>query len=330
MKSRSSFVYALLPLLTADRPLVGGQAVMEGVMMRNGPSYGLAVRQNGTICAERRGWYSFLPKSINSKPFIRGVPVLIETLVNGIKSLNRSAELQGEADDKPLEGWHLVLTLLVSFAFALGLFLLLPHALSWGMQQLHLGGDVSGVSFQLWDGFFKMLILIGYIWGIGRVPEIHRVFQYHGAEHKTIRAFETGLPVDVDLAARQIRMHPRCGTTLLLFVICISILIHAVFVPLLLYCYTPESAVLKHLMTIAFKILLVFPTASLAYEIIRFAGRMKDGWFATLLRAPGMALQLLTTEEPDRDQLAVAIVALREALGPDSGYEITTGDYRLL
>lgn len=136
--------------------------------------------------------------------------------------------------------------------------------------------------------------------------------------------------MDVDLAARQIRMHPRCGTTFLLFVICISILIHAVFVPLLLYCYTPESAVLKHLMTIAFKILLVFPTASLAYELIRFAGRMKDGWFATLLRAPGMALQLLTTEEPDRDQLAVAIVALREALGPDSGYEITTGDYRLL
>lgn len=219
MKSRSSFVYALLPLLTADRPLVGGQAVMEGVMMRNGPSYGLAVRQNGTICAERRGWYSFLPKSISSKPFIRGVPVLIETLVNGIKSLNRSAELQGKADDEPLEGWHLTLTLLVSFAFALGLFLLLPHALSWGMQQLHLGGDVSGVSFQLWDGFFKMLILIGYIWGIGRVPEIHRVFQYHGAEHKTIRAFETGLPVNVDLAARQIRMHPRCGTTFLLFVI---------------------------------------------------------------------------------------------------------------
>ena len=319
----------MLAFLTADRPLVGGQAVMEGVMMRNGQSYGLAVRMKGEIVAERRTWYSFLPEAIRTRPFVRGVPVLVETLVNGVKSLNRSAELQGEAEGAPMEGWHLALTLVASLLFAVLLFLVIPHGMSWLMQQAGLGGDVNGVSFQLWDGLFKMLILVAYIWGIGRIPEIRRVFQYHGAEHKTIRAFETGLPVDAALAARQSRLHPRCGTTFILFVICISILLHAVLVPLFLGWYMPESAWLKHAYTLLLKFALIFPVASLAYELIRFAGKMKDGWLATVLRAPGMALQLLTTAEPDREELEVAVVALKEALGAGSEFEVNAVPYRL-
>lgn len=299
-------------------------------MMRNGPAFGLAARVKEKIVAERRGWYSFLPEGIRQKRFLRGVPVLVETLVNGVKSLNRSAQLQGEADGTPMEGWHMVLTLLLSLAVALLFFLFLPHVLSWLMAKIHLGGDVNGVSFQLWDGFFKMLVLVSYIACIGRVPEIKRVFQYHGAEHKTIRAFETGRPVDASLAALQSRLHPRCGTTFLLFVICISILLHAVLVPLFLFVWTPENFLLKHAVILLFKIVLIVPTAALAYELIRFSARLKDGPLATMLRAPGMAMQLLTTAEPERAQLEVAVVALKEALGSDSEFDVRTSPYTRL
>ena len=299
-------------------------------MMRNGQAFGLAARVAGEVVAERRGWYSFLPERIRTRPFVRGFPVLVETLVNGIKSLNRSAELQGEADGQPMEGWHLVLTMLAALVFAMVLFLLIPHGLSWLLGYVGLSSGVEGVAFQLWDGVFKLLMLMGYISIIARVPEIRRVFQYHGAEHKTIHAFETGLPVDAALARRQSRLHPRCGTTFLLFVICISVLLHALLVPLLLYLWTPENAVLKHLVTLVFKLALLVPIASLSYELIRFSGCMREGPLATALRAPGLLLQRLTTAEPEMDQLEVAVVALREALGPDSPYEVRTCPYRTL
>lgn len=299
-------------------------------MMRNGRAFGLAARVRGEVVAERRGWYSFLPETVRNRPFVRGFPVLVETLVNGIKSLNRSAELQGAADDRPMEGWHLVATLVVSLAFAVVLFLLIPHGLSWLMGVAGLGGGVEGVSFQLWDGLFKMLMLVGYIAVIGRIPEIRRVFQYHGAEHMTIHAFETGLPVDAALAAAQSRLHPRCGTTFLLFVICIAVLLQAILVPLFLYLWTPDNAVLKHGVTLVFKLALMVPISALSYELIRFSGCMKESLWARVLRAPGLALQLLTTRVPDTEQLEVAVVALKEALGPDSPYEVRTCPYSRL
>ena len=251
-------------------------------------------------------------------------------MINGIKTLNRSAELQGQDDGKPMEGWHLAVTLIVSIAFALLLSLVLPHGLTWLLTVAGISGDVSGVSFQLWDGLFKLLILMIYILAIRRVPEIKRVFQYHGAEHKTIHAFETGKPVDADLAAAQSRLHPRCGTTFLLFVVCVSVLSHALLVPLLLHFWTPESELVRHGGTIFFKLLLIAPIASLSYELIRATARMKDGKCAALLRTPGLLLQKLTTAEPEREQLEVALVALREALGDNTPYEVRTVPYKRL
>ena len=168
-----------------------------------------------------------------------------------------------------------------------------------------------------------------YIRAISWVPDIRRVFQYHGAEHKTIHAFESGQTVDADFAARMSRLHPRCGTTFLLFVICISIVLHAVLVPLLLAYWSPEQAWLKHAGTLLFKIALIVPISALAYELIRFAARLDDGIAATILRAPGLALQRLTTEEPDEGQLEVAIVALYEALGPEDGARVLTVPHSL-
>ena len=292
-------------MLTAGCPTVGGQAVLEGVMMRNGDAYALALRRpDGEIVARRMPWFSLTRHPWLKKPFVRGFPVLIETLVNGIKALNRSAEHQAEGTEEELKGWHLVLTLLLSLAMAVGLFVVVPHLLSLLMQWLELGGAISFV------------------------PDIRRVFQYHGAEHKVIHAFEAGGDVDAATAARMSRLHPRCGTTFLLFVISISIILHAVLVPLLLFIYCPEGAVAKQALTIVFKLLLMVPISALAYELIRYAARMPDGFMATLLRAPGLTLQRMTTAEPDERQLDVAVVALREALGAQAGDNIITAPYR--
>ena len=243
------------------------------------------------------------------------VPALIETLVNGIKALNLSAERSTEGTGEELKDWQLVLTLIVSLLFAVGLFVVVPHLLSIIMNWIGLGGDVEGFSFHIWDGLFKFLIFIGYIVGIAFLPDIRRVFCYHGAEHKTIHAYESGDTVTPESAIRFSRLHPRCGTTFLLFVMSIAILLHTVLVPLLLLVWTPDSAVAKHLFTIAFKLLLMVPISALSYELIRYAARLGDGFWGRILRAPGMFLQLLTTREPELDQVEVAVAALASAVG---------------
>jgi len=306
-------------ICVAKAPLVGGQAVMEGVMMRHGGVYALAVRHpDGTIVAERRPWFSLTHASFLSKPFMRGFPTLIETLVNGIKALNRSAQHSAEGAGEEIQGWQLVVTLFMALALAIGLFVVTPHIMSIGMHWLKLGGGVEGLSFHLWDGLFKFLIFIGYILLISLVPDIRRVFQYHGAEHKVIRAFEAGGEISVSEAARYSRLHPRCGTTFLLFVLSISILLHAILVPLLFVFWKPEQAVIKHTATIFFKLLLMIPISSLAYELIRYAAGLGDTWIGAVLRAPGMLLQMLTTYEPDTEQIEVAVAALAVALGEEA------------
>lgn len=312
-----------------DAPVVGGQAVMEGVMMRYGDSYALALRlPDGGIAVERRPWFSLSRAPLLSKPFVRGFPILIETLINGIKALNRSAQQSAEGAGEEIQGWQLVLTLLLALGLAVGLFVITPHLLSIGMQWLDLGGGVEGLSFHLWDGLFKFLIFIGYIYAISFVPDIRRVFRYHGAEHKVIRAYEAGGDIDARGAARFSRLHPRCGTTFLLFVLSISIILHAVLVPLMLLVWTPEGAVLKHAATIVFKLLLMIPISSLAYELIRRAATLGDGAGAAALRAPGMLLQMLTTYEPDEGQIEVALAALAEALGDEAPERLRAPEYR--
>lgn len=320
---------ASLLLFRSACPIVGGQAVMEGIMMRHGEGYALATRHPaGEIMVERFPWFSLTRHPLLKKPFLRGFPVLLETLVNGIKALNRSAVVQGDGEETPITGPQLMLTMLLALFMAVLLFVVAPHGLSLLMQALGMSGGVEGLTFHLWDGFYKCCIFMGYIWLISLVPDIRRVFQYHGAEHKTIHAFEKGGIVDVAAAAGMSRLHPRCGTTFLLFAICISIILHAVLVPALLHLYTPQSVVAKHALTLAFKLLLVIPISALAYELIRYAARLSEGPLASVLRTPGLVLQRLTTAEPDKAQIEVALAALREALGEETaGRDIRTADY---
>ena len=303
-------------------PVVGGQAVMEGILMRNGASYALAVRRpSGAISVEKRNWRTMGSEGLRSKKFLRGFPILVETLSNGIRALNRSADLScGDGDEKPMGRMETALTLLFALVMAIVLFVAAPHALALGMQWLGLGGGMEGFTFHVWDGLYKFVMFIGYIAAISLLPDIRRVFQYHGAEHKTIHAFEAGGMVTVATARKGSRLHPRCGTTFLLFVLSLAIVLHAVLVPLLLMAWHPASAPLRHAGIVLFKIVLIVPVSAIAYELIRWSAALEGGFWARVLRGPGLFLQYLTTREPDDAQLEVAVAALREALGPDSPY----------
>ena len=311
---------------------VGGQAVMEGIMMRNGNVLALAVRKpDKQIVAVNRPWSLVFKSPLARRPFVRGFPTLIETMINGIKALNLSAELAAEAEGDPIKPWQMALTLAVAIGLALFLFVVVPHLLTIGLNALSISGGVEGLSFHLWDGVLKFAMFIGYIASISFVPDIRRVFQYHGAEHKSIAAYEQGEnPVTPASARRYSRLHPRCGTTFLLFVLSISIILHAVTVPLLMLAWTPENAVIKHGVIIIFKLLLMAPISALAYEAIRSAARIKSPVLGAALRGPGLLLQMLTTREPDDEQIEVGLVALREALGDSATAVITTPEYERL
>ena len=204
-------------------------------------------------------------------------------------------------------------TMAASFAVAIGLFVGLPHLLAWGTGQVTgTGTDVDAFSFHLLDGLFKLAIFIGYIYVISFVPEIRRVFQYHGAEHKVVNVYENGLAVTLDNARRFTTFHARCGTSFVLFVLVLSIFMFAAIFPLIPR--VSDVALMNHIAMIFIKIPLMFPLAGLAYEINRYAARHPDQWWVQLLVGPGRMMQRLTTREPDDDQLEIAIAAMRAAL----------------
>ncbi len=315
-----------------DENNVGGQAVIEGIMMRHKEAYALAVRlSDKSIHVEHKKWYAFADKSLQKKPFLRGFPILVETLINGIKTLNRSAELSSLEDEKPVTSMQLYFTLFISIFFAIALFVLLPHALSAFMQYAEMSGDVQSFSFQAWDGLFKFLVFFVYLAAISTLPDIKRVFQFHGAEHKVIAAYENcpqGKDVDIALARLQSRFHPRCGTTFLLFVLSIAIIVHAILLPPLLWLFQYDSAFIRHAITICIKIILIIPISALAYELIKFASKLSSSW-GTILKAPGLLLQRFTTKEPQDEHLEIALVALKVALGENAKHSIITTNYSL-
>lgn len=311
---------------------VGGQAVMEGIMMRNGDTLALAVRKpDAVIVARSMPWSTLFHGVWARKPWLRGFPVLLETMVNGVKALNLSAEFAAEAEGEKIKPWQLVLTLCFAIGLAMLLFVVVPHLLTIGLTWLSVAGNVEGLSFHIWDGLLKFAMFIGYILLISRLPDIRRVFEYHGAEHKTIAAYEHDEnPVTAESTRKYSRLHPRCGTTFLLFVLSISIFLHTVTVPLMLLVWQPGNVVLKHTAVIFFKLLLMAPISAIAYEAIRAAAHMDDGFIGSLTKGPGLLLQRLTTREPDTAQLEVALVALKEALKNDTRVAISTPDYTIM
>lgn len=278
--------------------MVGGQAVIEGVMMRGPKLTATAVRDpNGKIQVEVKPVNSISERfSILKKPFIRGTVVLFESLVIGMKSLSYSAKMAGEEDeqltDKEMAG---------TIVFALVLASILFIAIPTGAAKLFHVITADPVFLNLMEGFLRLIIFLAYIWGISRMKDIRRVFQYHGAEHKTIHCYEAGLPLTVANVQQFSRLHPRCGTNFLLIVMLVSIFVFA-------FLGWPSLAE-----RIASRILLLPVVAGISYEIIRLAGRSENKIIQTAIR-PGLWLQYLTTRPPADDMVEVAIESVKAVL----------------
>ena len=290
--------------------MVGGQAVIEGVMMRGPELTATAVRDpSGKIQVEVKPVHSISERfPILKKPFIRGTVSLIESLVIGMKSLSYSAKMAGE-DDEQLTDKEMAGTIVFALVLASILFIAIPT----GAAKLFHVITADPVFLNLMEGFLRLIIFLAYIWGISRMKDIRRVFQYHGAEHKTIHCYEAGLPLTVANVQQFSRLHPRCGTNFLLIVMLVSIFVFA-------FLGWPSLAE-----RIASRILLLPVVAGISYEIIRLAGRSDNKIIQTAIK-PGLWLQYLTTRPPADDMVEVAIESVKAVL-PKEEIIPGCGDY---
>jgi len=295
----------------------GGQAVIEGVMMRGSKSLSVAVRNpNDEIIIHTEPLDTRIYGGRLARiPFVRGVTLLWDALGLGIKSLMFSAEvaLEEEKDEgggNVFEGPAQWGTILISLAFSIGLFFVLP-AFVGGQIEHQLGLERSYLISNLIEGILRLMLLVGYIWLIGRLPDIKRLYGYHGAEHKTINAYEAGADLTPASVARFPLEHPRCGTAFLLTVVVVSILFYS-FLP-------PMPIVLRVLSRIVF----LPVVAGIAYEVIRFTAKHQDKAIIRAITKPNLALQRLTTREPDEGMLAVAIAAFNEVVESEVGQVVS-------
>ena len=317
------------------KTMIGGQALIEGIMMR-GPE------KDAIVCRGRDGLtlevtQRKIPKegSPLKWPLIRGVVNFFDAQVTGVRALLKSADLSpdGSYDDEPskLDMWlekklgserfqqYLIYgAAVLGILFSIGLFFLLPMIISGFFDSV----IESQVVIHLIEGLVRMVIFMAYIVLVSRMKEMKRVFAYHGAEHKTIRCYEAKLPLTVENVREQTRLHPRCGTSFLLVVMILSILVFSVAVSALLEVF-PALAALEgtfrfRLIKIVFKLLLLPLVVAIAYEINRWVGRT-DNAFTRILTAPGLWMQNFTTNEPDDDMIEVAIAAVNAVLPEQEG-----------
>jgi uncharacterized protein YqhQ len=291
---------------------IGGQAVIEGVMMRAPRSLAIAVRRpDGQLVVQKERiarWDQKWPWL--RWPVFRGTLALFEALVHGIRALNFSAQQALEEGEKEMSSWALLGTLLLALAIGFGLFVVLPHFLSaWIGQNQSFPFEIRSFSFHALDGVIKIFFFLAYIWAISRLKDIQRIFQYHGAEHKAIFTHEAGEDLLVENARKYPTLHPRCGTSFLLLVLLVSIIFFSLVLPLI-----PRPAKLPHVVYVLVKILLMLPIAGLSYELIKWSSRKTGSRAVKLLISPGLWLQKMTTNEPTDDQIETALEALKQVL----------------
>lgn len=284
------------------KKFVGGQAVIEGVMMRGPGVTATAVREpSGTIVVQKEPTKSIADTyPILKKPFLRGCVALYESLVIGMKALSFSAKAAGDEEEE-MSNSEIAITMVISTIFAIAVFLALPTFIVKfipGVQDNH-------VVLNLIEGVIRLVLFLLYIWGIGLTKDIQRVFQYHGAEHKTIHTYELDLPLTVENVRQQSRLHARCGTNFLLIVMVVSIFVFA---------FLGWPNLLERILS---RVLLMPVVAGIAYEVIRLAGCSEHSFVKALIK-PGLALQYMTTREPEDDQIEVAIRALEEVRPSES------------
>ena len=288
----------------------GGQAVIEGVMIRGRTHFSLAVRrQDGTIYRQQELLNNWFTGPVRRIPLLRGILVLLESLSLGVKALRRSANIAMQEEDgdqqEELPAWAMAGTLAVSMLLGVGLFFLRPLLIVWLLDP-YIASDLAS---NVIEGVIRLTILVSYIKLIGLSSDIKRVFAYHGAEHMAVHTYEAGLALVVENVRKFGTPHPRCGTAFLLTVVLISIVVFA-------FLQRPpmEGRIIS-------RIALVPVIAAFSYEIIRFSGAHQDAWFGRMLSQPGLILQRLTTRQPDDSQIEVAICAMETAIAADQGRE---------
>jgi len=278
----------------------GGQAIIEGVMMKSPTHYSMAVRkEDGTIEVVKERHFSFVDKFRFLKfPFVRGIIYLCEMLVLGLKSLTWSANMATGEEEEELSRKEIIGTIALSFVLSIGLFVGLPLLLTGFVTK------DDGVFFNLIDGFFRLAIFIGYILAISLMADVKRLFQYHGAEHKTVNCYEKGKKLTVKNVMKCSTLHPRCGTSFIVIVIAISILAFSLIID-------PRWWV-----KFGVRIIFIPVIAALSYEFLKLSGKYRGNRLVDFITAPGLWMQKLTTKEPDEKQVEVAIRALKKVL-PD-------------
>jgi hypothetical protein len=281
----------------------GGQAVMEGVMMRGQKTAAIVVRRpNGELATDVKTLSSIYTGWLRKTPFIRGIIVLIEAMILGIGSLFYSANVALEEEGEQISGMPTWLILLFSFGLSVVLFFIAPLFLTRLLDPY----IESSLLFHLIEGAIRLVIFLIFLKLIGLMPDIKRTFSYHGAEHKTINAYENGVPLEVKAVQQYSTAHARCGTSFLLAVLVIAVIVFAL---------VGRQAV--WLMVVS-RVLLIPVIAAIGYEVTQFGARHMNNIIVRAVMAPGMWLQGLSTREPDDNQVEVAITALKEVLAVDS------------
>ena len=303
---------------------IGGQAVMEGVMMKAPDAIAIAVRrESGEIVVDREEYVAATSKHKWMKlPIIRGCVNMVAMLVMGMKTLTKSTEMLGIEEEEPtkFEKWLaeklganiekvvMVVAAVMAIALSMFLFMFLPSGAATLVQMV----TDNRILINLASGAARIAILVLYMWLIGFMPELRRVFQYHGAEHKTVYCHEAGLELTPENARQFSRLHPRCGTAFILITMIISILVGSVMDELIYLIFGIEK--MSFLLRFGRSILLLPVVAGVAYEVLKGLAHAGDNVIIRALRWPGLKLQLLTTREPDDSQLEVAIVSMKAAL----------------
>ncbi len=287
----------LIFLQSVEKIPIGGQAVIEGVLMKGPSRWGLSVRKpTGEIWSEHwttRSWTSMYPWKA---PVIRGVVTMVEMMTVGIRALNRSAELYLGEEEK-ITFWEMLLSVVIAVVAVVGLFIAFPVWISEFLARTY---ELSPIAQNLLEGVMRGLVFILYVAIIGLWKDIREVFRYHGAEHKTINAFEDGAAMNSSSVIRYSRIHPRCGTSFLLVVVAVSIIVFSV---------VAQGSLLWKALT---RVLLLPLVIGISYEFIRFSSR-SNSWGRYLI-FPALSLQYLTTREPDLQQIEVALSSLESAL----------------
>ena len=316
------------------KTMIGGQALIEGIMMRGPETDAIVVRTADGLVLETAPRKITPKNSVKAWPFVRGVFNFFDSNVVGVKALLRSADLAPEEyqeEPSKFDKWLekkmgsekfqkavLGLAVFMGLGLSVALFFLLPMVVSSFFDKW----IPNTLALNLVEGVIRMVIFLCYMFLISRMGEMRRVFAYHGAEHKTIRCYEAGLPLTVENVRVQTRLHPRCGTSFLLVVMVISIIIFSVASSGLLAVFPGLEAMrgtfLFRIIMVVFKLLMLPLVVSITYEINRWAGK-HDNWFTGILTAPGMWMQNFTTNEPDDSMIEVGIAAVKAVLPEREG-----------